>query len=259
MIDISKNKIMSVGSNWYTDDNGNIVFVALDESSAMMLTGMGFMVANGKNENDEWNWRTFGTGDGFTADLITAGFLSADRIRANSITANHLASDVGESLDLSSNKSIHASVEQSVDEALSELEIGGVNLVENSLSYLLTAVNEDTYWIAADELEPNTTYTLSVEEIILVSGTAAGVTWKLVNHDDNQVHTSGTLEFTHGKQVLQFTTPITDGNWSLHLYAGISGSTTSVTILFNKVKLESGTIATSWSASPEDANNALSQ
>lgn len=138
MIDISKNKILSVGSNWYTDDNGNIVFVALDESSAMMLTGMGFMVANGKTESGEWNWRTFGTGDGFTADLITAGFLSADRIRANSITANHLAADVGQSLDLSSNTSITQTVKDNLgdalDKAINDIEIGGTNLIENSYS-----------------------------------------------------------------------------------------------------------------------------
>ena len=34
------------------------------------------MVANGKT-SDQWNWRTFGTGEGFTADLITAGVLRA--------------------------------------------------------------------------------------------------------------------------------------------------------------------------------------
>ena len=33
-------------------------------------------------------------------------------------------------------------------------------------------------------------------------------------------------------------TPIGSGNWELHLYAGISGSTTGVTVQFNKVKLE---------------------
>lgn len=138
MIDISRNKILSVGSNWYTDERGNIVFVALDDSSAMMLTGMGFMVANGKNEKGEWNWRTFGTGDGFTADLITTGFLSAERIRAESITANHLAADVGKSLDLSSNQSIVMKVHDSMNDVMNEtiqgMEIGGTNLVDDSRS-----------------------------------------------------------------------------------------------------------------------------
>lgn len=84
----------------------------------MQLCGEGFMIANEKNDDGSWDWRTFGTGEGFTADLIVTGFLSADRIQAHSITANHLASDVGQSLDLSSNKTINLTVETIVDKAV---------------------------------------------------------------------------------------------------------------------------------------------
>ena len=77
IMDVLKNRLMSTVSGWYTDDNGNMIFEALDGSSAMMLCGSGFMVAAGKDESGEWNWRTFGTGEGFTADLITAGVLRA--------------------------------------------------------------------------------------------------------------------------------------------------------------------------------------
>lgn len=84
----------------------------------MKLCGAGFMIASEKNDDGSWDWRTFGSGEGFTADLITAGFLSADRIQAHAITANHLASDVGETLDLSSNTSIQLKVEQAVDTAV---------------------------------------------------------------------------------------------------------------------------------------------
>lgn len=40
---------------------------------AIRLNGAGFRIANSKNPDGSWRWRTFGTGDGFTADLITAG------------------------------------------------------------------------------------------------------------------------------------------------------------------------------------------
>lgn len=40
---------------------------------AIQIKGGGFRIANGKKSNGDWNWRTFGTGDGFTADVITAG------------------------------------------------------------------------------------------------------------------------------------------------------------------------------------------
>lgn len=68
------------------------MFVSADGSSAMTLTGNGFAIANSKNEWGEWNWRIFGTGNGFTADEITTGFLSSDRIQANSISSYKLDS-----------------------------------------------------------------------------------------------------------------------------------------------------------------------
>lgn len=110
-IDVLKTKLLSSSSNWTTDDKGNMIFTALDGSSAMMLCGNGFMVANSKKNNGEWDWRTFGTGEGFTADLIVAGFINAERIQSHSITVDHLASNVGESLDLSSNESVRIAVE----------------------------------------------------------------------------------------------------------------------------------------------------
>ena len=78
-MDVLQNKLLSSASTWYTDDRGNMIFESADGNSAMMLSGSGFMVADGKTNNG-WNWRTFGTGEGFTADLITAGILQAGLI-----------------------------------------------------------------------------------------------------------------------------------------------------------------------------------
>ena len=144
-------------------------------------------------------------------------------------------------------------------ETVTGMSVGGVNLIQNSDAYRLIATGADSYWLAADELEPDTAYTLSVKEVVLGAGSAAAVTWKLVNHNNGAVHISGTLDFTYGRQVRHFSTPATSANWALYLYAGISGSTTGVTVLFNKVKLEEGTMATSWSASPDDTKDAVSQ
>lgn len=106
MIDVTKNQILSSISNWYTDDNGNIVFESVDGGSAMMLSGAGFMLADSKSEDGEWNWRTMGTGHGFTADEIVAGFLSADRIEAGSINVNKVAPNFGSELVISGNAAI---------------------------------------------------------------------------------------------------------------------------------------------------------
>ena len=77
-IDVMKNRLLSSVSSWYTDDNGNIMFEAADGQSAMKLSGDGWMIANGKTEDGDWNWRTAATGQGITADAIVTGYLSAE-------------------------------------------------------------------------------------------------------------------------------------------------------------------------------------
>lgn len=42
-------------------------------ATAIQLKGGGFRIANKVKANGDWNWRTFGTGDGFTADEVNAG------------------------------------------------------------------------------------------------------------------------------------------------------------------------------------------
>ena len=194
-----------------------------------------------------------------TTDKLAAESVDASKIRAGSITADKVASNFGQSLDLSSNASIRGTISQTVDEAIAGIEVGGANLIENSASYLFNSGGEDTFWVAADELKAGMAYTLSVQEVILVSGSAAGVTWAVVNQDDGAVHTSGTLDFTYGKQVRQFTVPATSGNWTLRLYDGIRGATNGVIVQLNKVKLEEGTLATAWSPAAEDGENAITR
>ena len=194
-----------------------------------------------------------------TTDKLAAESVDASKIKAGSITADKVASNFGQALDLSSNTSIRGTISQNVNDAISGIEVGGANLIENSASYLFNSGSEDTFWVAADELKPGTTYTLSVQETILVSGSAAGVTWAVVNQDDGVVHTSGTLDFTYGKQVRHFTVPATTGNWTLRLYDGIRGSTNDVIVQLNRVKLEEGTLATAWSPAAEDGENAITR
>lgn len=58
VINVMKNKLSSTISNWYTDDNGNIIFESVNGTGAMMLCGEGFMIASGKDGNGNWDWRT---------------------------------------------------------------------------------------------------------------------------------------------------------------------------------------------------------
>ena len=55
------------------------------KGSAMQLCSQGFRIAMGCKTDGSWDWRTFGTGAGFTADLITVGTLMGDLIKAGTI------------------------------------------------------------------------------------------------------------------------------------------------------------------------------
>lgn len=161
MIDLSKNKILSQGSNWYTDDRGNIIFVSMDGNSAMMLTGMGFMIANGKTDKGDWNWRTFGTGDGFTADLIVTGFLSADRIQAGTIAVDKLESNAGSKLDISSNTAI-------------TLLAGNVNSVSGRLEQAEIAIQPDSIVATVTNSDAWSTVTQTADGLKIIANREYG-------------------------------------------------------------------------------------
>lgn len=50
---------------------------------AMSLGTMGFAIADKLTADGDWDWRTFGTGKGFMADLIVAGLLIGDSFELN--------------------------------------------------------------------------------------------------------------------------------------------------------------------------------
>ena len=64
------------GYTYYRPGEGIITYdkpEGQNPTMAIQIKGAGFRIANAKKSNGEWDWRTFGTGDGFTADCITAG------------------------------------------------------------------------------------------------------------------------------------------------------------------------------------------
>jgi phage minor structural protein len=69
----------------FSANEGIMVYDTPDPATATKVMRLGagiFGIADSKIlATGEWNWRTFGSGTGFTADLITAGKLLADRIQ----------------------------------------------------------------------------------------------------------------------------------------------------------------------------------
>ncbi len=53
---------------------------------AIQICSQGFRIASGTKADGSWNWRTFGTGKGFTADEITSGTINANLVKAGTIT-----------------------------------------------------------------------------------------------------------------------------------------------------------------------------
>lgn len=74
------------------DGKGIITYdkpIEQDPTKAIQITGGAFRIANSKLPNGEWNWRTFGTGDGFVADLINTGTLNANLIKTGTIKSHN--------------------------------------------------------------------------------------------------------------------------------------------------------------------------
>lgn len=78
------NQVLNATGGWtyMTPGEGIIVYnkpIDQNPDKAIQLGGGYFRIANSKKADGSWDWKTFGTGDGFLADLIVAGRLqSAD-------------------------------------------------------------------------------------------------------------------------------------------------------------------------------------
>lgn len=83
-IDLLKTQLAAATSGMSTDANGNLIFENANKTAALKLGGGIFAIANSKT-GGEYDWRTFGDGNGFTADLMIAGTLIADMIRAGTL------------------------------------------------------------------------------------------------------------------------------------------------------------------------------
>jgi len=83
-IDLLKTQLASTTSHFYTDSEGNFIWENDEQSKALKIGAGIFAIANTKT-GGEYDWRTFGTGDGFTADEIIAGTLSAALVFAGTL------------------------------------------------------------------------------------------------------------------------------------------------------------------------------
>lgn len=62
-------------------------------------------------------------------------------------------------------------------ETINEVEVGGVNLIAGSAAHTIIAADNDSFWVAADELTSGSNYIFTVDEVRLDAGTATGASW----------------------------------------------------------------------------------
>ena len=106
LIDLFKTSMKATAENAVLQKEKAILFEDKVTDSptygAMALGTTGFMIAAKRLPDDsDWDWKTFGTGQGFLADLIVAGTMLADRIRGGVLMSQNFEDgEAGFELDL---------------------------------------------------------------------------------------------------------------------------------------------------------------
>ena len=197
------------------------------------------MIAAGKTADGDWNWRTFGTGEGFTADAIITGYLSADRIEAGSITTNKLSSEVGSELDLSSNTSINLTVEtisgEVFDEKYGERIVISATEPEDptdGMIWIQPIVDGADVWRRWDDTaEEWVECTIPQDEIDLMNGTITRNTSQITQLSDQVTSKVSTETYNMGLASKA------DTSWvSQRLESIISQTATDIEFSFNEAK-----------------------
>jgi phage minor structural protein len=80
-IDTSYIKLSSTSGNWYTDNNGFLVFENPNKTQAIRMGNGNIDISNSKTPSGNYVYTSFGNGAGFNADNITKGILSSNSIK----------------------------------------------------------------------------------------------------------------------------------------------------------------------------------
>lgn len=128
-----------------------------DNPTKVIYVGAGTMaIANSKKSNGDWNFKTFGTGDGFVADLIIAGMIRGGKVRWNLDDGTFLIGDSVDKytmywdgstlylrnvdIDLSNNYQI-SEINEKINDSVNNFNTDIVNL-DNKLSGLSGSVDD---------------------------------------------------------------------------------------------------------------------
>ena len=194
-----------------------------------------------------------------TGNEIAAATIEGSNIKAGTLTTSHVAADFGQSLDLSSNQSVAISVER----AMAGMEVGGRNYVLNSDSENTGTADLIARYSLAEAMEEDEKYTISLsismEDLsrITVRTSDGDKVLATISLDDVGIQTvkaTFTAEYASGKS------PEDNPSYGdILIYREPTGDADPGTTTVHWVKLERGTLATDYTAAPEDGEASLEQ
>lgn len=94
------------GVGWKTDEKGDLIMESGDGMAAMKFCGSGLFIANSKTRDGDWDWQILGNGYGLNANKIVFGEMKGDKIEAKSISVDKLMANVGNLLEIGSNRAL---------------------------------------------------------------------------------------------------------------------------------------------------------
>ena len=194
-----------------------------------------------------------------TGNEIAAASIAGSNIKAGTLTASHVTADFGEALDLSSNQSVVISVEK----ALEDMSFGGRNYVLNSDSESTSTTDLLARYVLSEPMAENEQYTLSLSiskgshSQITIRASAGDQLLSTIQLGDERPQTviaSFKASYASGK------TPEDQPDYGdLLIYREPVENVDSDAATIHWVKLEKGSMATDYTAAPEDSDAKLDQ
>ena len=194
-----------------------------------------------------------------TGNEIAAASIEGGNIKAGTLTTSHVTADFGEALDLSSNQSVVISVEK----ALEDMSVGGRNYVLNSDSESTSTTDLLARYVLSEPMAENEQYTLSLS---LSKGSHSQITIR--TSDGEQILSTIQLGDERPQTVIaSFKASYASGKTpedqpdygDLLIYREPVENADSNAATIHWVKLEKGSMATDYTAAPEDSDVKLDQ
>lgn len=131
--------------------------------------------------------------------------------------------------------------------SIDNMQIGGENLYDLGSPLKITAGTSNwAFRVLLSNLEHGASYVFSCEKSEITTGAATQYTIKLYNFAKDKEYSTATLSIGNAAQSCLFTVPNDSENYSIIIYAGISGSTANNTVSWTNIMIQKGNRGTEY-------------